>query len=567
NNNMRPPVVLLITLCACSCTWSANARPSGIKVQSQYLRAIATYRRLERSLPPQELRALTALGLLNGARQAEEEMEQHLVREIRELLQETDLQQGNQVIQKIDEIEQELMRDKRALNILSSAVDVLGSTKNEQQFRQDLRSILEQERTEFQMQPQQSLDQLQLGDRLGQLRLHILEQIPRMKNKLESKIESALEHILKQATVDGPLAKASLKVLHKRAAEPHNPKEAPEEKPKEMHGIKSILLQVTEFNKQDDFRENLVEQQFEGSENSNKQIQLKDDIDEAALDVDVSIRLNNPFLRSVTNLLFNSQNITAKPTTKTNEKQEDGDGFSDDDDADAGAAGGGGGGGLVGIIGSLSGGEGGSDVGALIGALTGLISSLFGPGGLDIEALISTATSLLAGLLSGDKNFGVVLGQYVGTAFDGLSGGGGAVNNGQFLGHFLGTVLAALSADPEDEGPPQPFTFAKSFLSGFTESKFRPNSAETTEERHGSTEVSYQKKKKDGGGASFDSGGFVKQIASHLVSSALGLLLNASLGASGGASHASAGLFSSSSHHMKSATGRSWTEPEQTYAY
>lgn len=49
------------------------------------------------------------------------------------------------------------------------------------------------------------------------------------------------------------------------------------------------------------------------------------------------------------------------------------------------------------------------------------------PGGLDIESLISTATSLLAGLLSGDKNFGVVLGQYVGTAFDGLSGGGGAV--------------------------------------------------------------------------------------------------------------------------------------------
>lgn len=59
-----------------------------------------------------------------------------------------------------------------------------------------------------------------------------------------------------------------------------------------------------------------------------------------------------------------------------------------------------------------------------------------------------------------------MLGQYVGTALDGLSGGGGAVglscplpsvhlsslslslqvNNGQFLGNFLGTVLAALSA-------------------------------------------------------------------------------------------------------------------------
>lgn len=49
------------------------------------------------------------------------------------------------------------------------------------------------------------------------------------------------------------------------------------------------------------------------------------------------------------------------------------------------------------------------------------------PGGLDIESLIGTGTSLIAGLLGGDDNFGKVLGVYVGTALDGLSGGGGAV--------------------------------------------------------------------------------------------------------------------------------------------
>jgi len=93
-------------------------------------------------------------------------------------------------------------------------------------------------------------------------------------------------------------------------------------------------------------------------------------------------------------------------------------------------------------------GEGGSDVGALIGALTGLVSTLFGvsitvynslwgiaiylmfrqPGGLDVQGLIQTGTSLISGLLGGNKNFGLVLGQYVGTALDGLSGGGGAVS-------------------------------------------------------------------------------------------------------------------------------------------
>lgn len=85
-----------------------------------------------------------------------------------------------------------------------------------------------------------------------------------------------------------------------------------------------------------------------------------------------------------------------------------------------------------------------------------------------MQGLIQTGTSLISGLLGGNKNFGLVLGQYVGTALDGLSGGGGAVgssnlfswisshftciyyffqiNNGQFIGNFLGTVLAALSA-------------------------------------------------------------------------------------------------------------------------
>lgn len=86
------------------------------------------------------------------------------------------------------------------------------------------------------------------------------------------------------------------------------------------------------------------------------------------------------------------------------------------------------GGGLAGLIANLSGGEGGSDVGALVGAISGVVVNLFGPGGLDIPSLLSTGTSLLAGLLGGDENFGKVLGDYVGIAVEGFSGGGGAVS-------------------------------------------------------------------------------------------------------------------------------------------
>lgn len=250
-----PLLLLLHVICGVS------ARTSSINLQSQYLRAMGAYRRLERSLPPQELRALTGLGLLNGARQAEQQMEQHLVQSIKELLLQTDLQQAGEVLPKIDQIEQQLARDKRALNILSSAMDVLSSTKNEKQFRHELRELLhqqQQQRFDWQLQlhTEQEERSEPLGERLGQLRLQILQQVPQMKQSLETKIDKALEHIVKQAPADGPLAKASLKVLQKREVQPLQEKQAEESRqeeqesamePSEMRVIKSILTEVSGF--------------------------------------------------------------------------------------------------------------------------------------------------------------------------------------------------------------------------------------------------------------------------------------------------------------------------------
>lgn len=254
-----PLLLLFHVICGVS------ARTSSINLQSQYLRAMGAYRRLERSLPPQELRALTGLGLLNGARQAEQQMEQHLVQSIKELLLQTDLQQAGEVLTKIDQIEQQLARDKRALNILSSAMDVLSSTKNEKQFRHELRELLhqqQQQRYDWQLQlhTEQEERSEALGERLGQLRLQILQQVPQMKQSLETKIDKALEHIVKQAPADGPLAKASLKVLQKREVreqqQPLQEKQAEESRqeeqesarePTEMRVIKSILTEVSGF--------------------------------------------------------------------------------------------------------------------------------------------------------------------------------------------------------------------------------------------------------------------------------------------------------------------------------
>ncbi|KAH8420565.1 hypothetical protein KR009_011498 [Drosophila setifemur] len=610
--------LLLLTLGVILIPRPVEGRPpsvaGGMELQSNYLKAISAHRRLERILPKQELRALMGIGLLNGARQAEEQMEQHLVGSVRDLLLQMNITEGTRITSKIDAIEHQLSRDQKALDILTMAMDVLAKSKNDHDFRVELREMEHQQREEELFQQELSADltaQPKLGERLGRLRKNILKQVPQMKLELDVKIEKALQHFLDEASADGVLAKAKQKVVHKRQAtqrkknkkerererkeeqereeelEREEEQERKEERdrvkeeeqgqeqaeqrqaPQEMRIIKSILSEAHELRFQDDFQENLLEQQQ--PERRVKMAANPSELDDLEMDIQKSPNITGRVMNKP-NPAKQEEAAEAIAEGGSSELGEDND--DDEDGPPGGGGGGGGGGGLVGIIGSLSGGEGGSDVGALIGALTGLVSTLFGPGGLDVEGLIKTSTSLISGLLGGNKNFGLVLGQYVGTALDGLSGGGGAINNGQFLGNFLGTVVASLSADPDDEGPPQPLTFTKNLISSFLESKFRPDSEEGSEERHGSAELPRPRKKKEGGGGwtsavtnNFDSGGFVKQVASHLVSNALGLLLNAGLGASGGASSAAKGIFASSSGgHAKPADHhRSWNPYDQPF--
>ncbi|XP_017073718.1 keratin, type I cytoskeletal 10 isoform X2 [Drosophila eugracilis] len=545
---------------------SVESRPGGMELQSHYLQAIAAYRRLERILPKEELRAVTGLGLLNGARQAEEQMEQNLVEAVRELLYQMNLTESKRVMSKIDAIEHQLTRDQRAMEILNRVMDVVSQAKDDHEFRVELREMAQQQKEEELYNQELSADltdQPKLGERLGKLRLNIIKQVPQMKNELEAKIEKALQHLLKQASEDGLLAKARQKVIRKRQIkmeveqrrreaeqmEQDEPEEADQRQmPEEMRIIKSILSEAHDLRFQDDFQENLLDQP------PPRRIKIEPNPTELD-DLELNVKSPNVTAKAKGKPKANARpekQVEAEGTGSSELATDDNDDGEGDPGAGDGGGGGGGGGGLVGIIGSLSGGEGGSDVGALIGALTGLVSTLFGPGGLDVQGLIQTGTSLISGLLGGNKNFGLVLGQYVGTALDGLSGGGGA--------------------DPEEEGPPQPFVFTKNLITSFLEAKFRPNSEEGSEERHGSSELPRPRKKKEGGGwaaaaaSNFDSGGFVKQVASHLVSNALGLILNAGLGAAGGASSAAKNLFASSSmgHHGKPADHhRSWN----TYAY
>ncbi|XP_036344029.1 uncharacterized protein LOC118753256 [Rhagoletis pomonella] len=589
-------------------------KPMRVQLNADYLRAMGAYRRLESRLSREELRVITTIGILNGARLAELDMERNLVGIVRELLRGADDINDDELIVRAQNIEKQLARDHRALLILTGAMDLVTGVKDIDDFKTDMQQTLQQIRR--QSEGELDDDEVDLGqrteakgkseevneaaERVAALRRQIVQQVRAMKTLVEEKVTQTLDYLIARADENSLLGLASKKVVQKR-----NVPDA-REVPAEVRMIKSILTETHLLQSQEDFRNNLVDTRLEMRNNALFDDSLEDDLELKSEGNKSKIVLENRSRKNsslkqrsdppVTTTTTTATTITttvrgvratkplstgaavASPTTvgpsteivlinATTDaklaKQEEGipidlppipigaeeDEFPDAPPPPDGA--GGGGGGLVGIITSLSGGEGGSDIGALIGALTGVISTLFGPGGLDIESLISTATSLISGLLAGNKNFGTVLGIYIGTAFDGLSGGGGAVNNGQFIGNLLGTVYAQLSADPdEDDLRPNPLLFARNLIRSFVEAKNRKESDEEgDDERRSDSRHSHGNKAKgDAGAGGSDSGGFIKHIASHIVGSLVSLLLNASLGASGGASHASASLFGSSSH-------------------
>ncbi|XP_067641919.1 uncharacterized protein [Eurosta solidaginis] len=556
-----------------------------IQLNSDYLRAMGAYKRLEPRLSREDLRILTTIGILNGARQVEKQMERNVIEIVKELLKDAIALSDEELIEKLKNIEKQLLRDHRALLILTSAMDLVTGAKNVNDFKADMQQTLQEIRRQSNDEtldkyaiesstdePNISNENSEAVERLAALRRQITQQVRAMKTLVEEKVTHTLNYMIAEAEEESLLAQASKKVIRKRNAS----------------AVAEIPAVVKSVTLKEDFHNNLVDAPVETrnsevidekkieDEKTNKTIITNSNnnssspqFNTTATSTSTTTRAARATTIGVTTTTTISPNTTTTvrpkfakqvnglvepipiPLTPLQIEDED---FPDEPPPTDG----GGGGGLVGIITSLSGGEGGSDIGALIGALTGVISTLFGPGGLDIESLISTATSLISGLLAGNKNFGTVLGIYIGTAFDGLSGGGGAVNNGQFIGNLLGTVYAQLSADPEDDDlRPNPLLFARNLISSFVEAKNRKESDEEVDDERRSDSYRLQsgKNKGDAGGGGSDSGGFIKHIASHIVGGIVSLILNASLGASGGASHASASLFGSSSHKSGSGAG------------
>lgn len=87
---MRNPCISFYCLILIMCAQLSRSVPvpktSAIraKINPYYLKAMAAYKKLEPKLPREELRAITTIGILNGAKQAEQQMEKNIIEVVKD---------------------------------------------------------------------------------------------------------------------------------------------------------------------------------------------------------------------------------------------------------------------------------------------------------------------------------------------------------------------------------------------------------------------------------------------------------------------------------------------------
>lgn len=240
---MRKPFInaslfLALILCSHLCCSVPVQKTSTIRAQLNpyYLKAMAAYRKLEPKLPRAELQAITTIGILNGAKQTEHQMEKNLIEVVKDLLLNTNISDKEKVFPKIEKIEIQLERDQKALEILTKSLDMATKKKDVKTFRTEMLDMLKDLKNPSRSDNKSDEDKTDVGSRVAHLRKQILKQVNLMKHIVDDKIDFTLDYLIEHAANDGPLAKASNKVIRKRQVE--------KEEPARIRQIKSILTEV-----------------------------------------------------------------------------------------------------------------------------------------------------------------------------------------------------------------------------------------------------------------------------------------------------------------------------------
>lgn len=269
------------------------------------------------------------LGLIMGTSKSAKKMEINILELLRDFIKTFQNFNIFKAVQKFQRIEDTIERDKKSIEILNNAMELALEMKSLREYRQTLNKMS--------------------GDDTAANKLntrHIPKDKKQLMNQLQSDVNSHVEFLRKNAA----------STLQNTLVSMQKKKEKSEisSTPPTITVVTTTITSINDIFKHDSldlpqvympiwpnyhrvesfyqrFRRQNEEAANEVDGNSSKE--KKEGEEEFAIDVE--------------------------------EEEEEGDALS-------------GGGGLVGLIGSLSGGEGGSDVGALVGALSGVITNLFG---------------------------------------------------------------------------------------------------------------------------------------------------------------------------------------------
>lgn len=348
-----------------SCTATLNWR--NVRALSDLIRSVQKTSNGVTQLQTNLKRAAT-MGIMLGTVKVEQQMESNIAKLLGDFMKSLHKPNMKQATKKLSEIETTMKRDKHAIDILKSALDLAMKTKTIGEYRLALNQIAVADVKTKKTHPKPMKPTVgDMTSMVGELQSNIQSHLKQMRDKVGASVDATMKTMKNSEIVSTPTTITSPGIVHMNDI--FN---------RDIVRLPQLHVQVPAW---------------------------------PVYQIDVE-----SFYR------FRRQNDDKSEGQSENQVEND-----DEEDFD-GLAPPANNGGFAGLLAGLSGGDGGSDVGALVGAISGVITNLFGPGGLDVPSLLSTGSSLIAGLLGGDENFGKVLGDYIGLAVEGFSGGGGAVS-------------------------------------------------------------------------------------------------------------------------------------------
>lgn len=194
-----------ISLLFCVLVTAASGAPQSLKysrnMNPMYVKAMTAYKKLEQLKSQPELRAITTIGVVNGAMQAKKLLRKDLIIKTKDLVDNLEKKSDKENLKKIKEIEDQIDRDNQAIGVLSKSLDLASKVITAQEFQSDLKTTLkdyQKNRLKPEKIIQQTNSSADVNERLDELKSKVLDHLKSMDDSISSRINSTIFYLGRQ---------------------------------------------------------------------------------------------------------------------------------------------------------------------------------------------------------------------------------------------------------------------------------------------------------------------------------------------------------------------------------